>query len=726
MGQDSCSFPYNVVYEGKGRLRLRPLNRYFAVSSADEIYDFLGELSKQIVVQVAVHTKSILFTFESSHTKHALLEKFCLQQGITSNNASKKMCKRVVLTSLKTVAKNPRVGVQGNVNGHVVNPLPAKLCSFFLPRAVNGFIAIVRSIPYIVKGVKELFAGRLGLDVLDAAALVVCILRRDFKALASITFFFKLGEFLAEWTRKKSHSDLIKSLSLNIQSVWVKADEAEYEIPLASVKVGDIIIVRAGAVIPVDGSVYAGEALVNQASMTGEPLPVHRSEGATVYAGTVVVEGEIEILATKLGGESRINSIINYIEKSEAAKAGIQSRYEKIADGIVVYNFLLAGLVFLLTRDPIRAGAVLLVDYSCAIRISTPLCVFSAMQEAIQHGALVKGGRFLEAIAQADAIVFDKTGTLTQAKPRVIEVIPFAGYERKYILRIAACLEEHFPHPVGQAVVRAAEEENLHHREEHSKVEFIVAHGVASSLAGQRVLIGSRHFVHDDEKISITEEQERIIDKQSALGRSVLYLAIENSLAGVLAIEDVMREQVPDLIKSLYADGIKRIIMLTGDGEKTAKALAAQAGIAEYHAQLLPENKAVIIKQLQEEGYKVAMVGDGINDAPALSTANVGIAMTSGADMAKEIADVVLVSENPMNLLLVRKLGRRALRRIQGNFYKSVVWNSTFLAGALFGVLSPGVSALLHNVSTAVISVQSMQPLLKVQELEKVEKNNDN
>ncbi len=595
----------------------------------------------------------------------------------------------------------------------VANPIPGKIVSYAFPFALRAALATLRAIPYIAKGLYGMLSkGKLDLNVLDAAALSVCLIQRDFRSLSSIVFFFALGEYLADWTRKKSHSKLADSLALNIESVWLKCGDTEIMTPLAKVLPGDLVVVRSGAVIPVDGTVETGEAMVNQSSMTGEPLPIPRIPGQSVFAGTMLEEGELVVRVVKVGGETRISSILRKIDESEAAKAAIQSRYEHIADSIVPYNFLLSGLVFALTRDLRRAGSVLLVDYSCALRLATPLAVLTCLREAASHGVLIKGGKFAEALSQADTVIFDKTGTLTEAQPTVVEVIPFNGYERDYILKSAACLEEHFPHPVGRAVVAAAELAKLSHREEHTQVELIVAHGIASRLHGKRVLVGSEHFLLEDSQISITPEQREIISKQAGMGRSVLYVSFDARLGGIILIEDKIRPNAAAAIKALRQDGIKRVIMLTGDGELTAASIAAQAGIDEFRARLLPEHKAAFVQELRAAGHTVLMLGDGINDSPALSAANVGVSMSGGADLTKEVADVVLTRGDIMDLLTARKLSRRTMRRIKHSFNYSLAFNSVFLLGGLFGVVGAGLAALLHNATTAVIALSCMQNML--------------
>ncbi len=711
---------YTIAHDIPGRLRLRlrpdaagpatwPRGRMEVLASLP--------VFASAAVTVSPRTGSIVALYDDTSVRTRILLQ--LRAVATTEPARRQTGRRLeriasavraAASALPAVPQARRAGAKD-----VRNPVPGKTRSFFYPRVLNYAVAAWRAVPYIFTGLKALLRGRLNLDVLDGAALVVCLLRRDFRALSSITFFFALGEYLADWTRKKSRADLAESLSLNIDHVWIRSGDSglERKVLLTEVAAGDEVVVRAGSALPVDGTVVAGQGMVNQASMTGEPLPVPRGPGATVYAGTILVQGELVVAATRVGSQTRINAILRSIEESESAKAAIQGRYERIADAIVPYNFLLAGAVYAASRDPLRAGSVLLVDYSCAIRLATPLTMFTAMREAAGHGVLIKGGKFLEAVAEADVVVFDKTGTLTEAKPTVVEVIPFGGRAADEVLRLAACLEEHFAHPVGQAVVRAAEARNLKHREEHAKVELIVAHGVVSRWHDQRVLIGSEHFVLGDEGITITPEQRAVVDRQSALGRSVLYLAMDGEAAGILLIEDKLRDDAPAVIRALRVDGVKKVVMLTGDSDLTAKAIAASVGVDEYRSRLLPEDKAAVITELRRQGYKVLMVGDGINDSPALSAANVGAAMAEGADMAREVADIVLVNGRLDGLLLARAVSRAALSRVHANFRTSLFWNSLVLMGGLLGILRPGLSALLHNASTAAIAVRSLRPLLE-------------
>ncbi|MDR1126374.1 MAG: heavy metal translocating P-type ATPase [Deltaproteobacteria bacterium] len=662
---------YYVAHKIPGRIRLRPTDRADGVSGAD-LAAFIHGLPGCVLVEVSASTGSVLIT----------------------------------VTDAKRSVKQP-------ADVEVKNPIPGKVMSYAFPVAVRSVTAVFKSIPYLARGLATLIRSRkLNLDVLDAAALMVCLLKRDFRSLSSIVFFFALGEFMADWTRKKSHGSLAESLALNIDEVWVLVNGAEILQPLRGIQLGQVVVVRAGHLIPVDGKVVGGEAMVNQSSMTGESMPVRRIPGDSVYAGTALEQGELRVEVTRVGSDTRIQSILRDIEESEAAKASIQGRYERAADAIVPYNFLLSGLVLAATGNANQAGSVLLVDYSCAIRLSTPLAILTALQEAAQHGVLIKGGKFAEALALADVLVVDKTGTLTEAAPRVVEVVPFVGLKRDYVLKVAACLEEHFPHPVGQAVVRAAEEENLSHREEHAKVELIVAHGIATNLYGKRVVLGSEHFVLEDCKVNISAEQCREVKKQAAKGRTVLYLAMDGELSGLIMVEDKIRHNAAEVIAALKADGMKRVIMLTGDNPMTAASIARKAGIDEFRAGLLPGDKAAMVAELRAQGNTVMMLGDGINDSSAISAANVGAAMCSGADMTKEVADVVLTHGDLSDLLIVRRICRRMLERVNRNFKISVIYNSLFLVGGILGFIPAAFSAFLHNATTSALAVRSMRPLL--------------
>lgn len=586
-----------------------------------------------------------------------------------------------------------------------------------LPMVVNIGNAVLGALPIIAEGIKNLFKGKLNVPVLDAAALIVSLLRRDFRTVGLLVVLLGLGEMLENYTRKKSLASLADELALKVDQVWVRRGqdgERVEAIALSELTLEDTVVVRSGSVIPADGIVVAGDASVNQATMTGEPLPVHRTAGGSVFAGTVVEDGEIDIRPTALSDKSRLSKIVRFIETSEAAKAGIQGKAEHLADAIVPYNFLLAGLVWLLTRDLTRTASVLLVDYSCALRLATPLAILTAMRVGTGRGVLVKGGRFLEALAETDTVVFDKTGTLTQASPVLSDIVPVhPDYDRKSVLKLAACLEEHFPHPVSRAIVRAAQNEGVYHDDEDhdTEVRYIVAHGICSSVNGKKCVLGSRHFVGDDEGVDLALAQP-VVDHLAQEGKSVLYFAVGGELVGILGIEDPLRAEAIDTIRELRSRGIKRIVMLTGDDERTAATVAAKLGLDDYRAQVLPEEKAAHVEALVKTGAKVLMVGDGINDSPALSAAHVGVTLRDGTDIAQEVADVVLTGNNLLDLPVAIDLGRAALTRIKQNFAISVGLNTSFLAGGLTGVLTPAAGALLHNATTIGVCLNAMQPTL--------------
>jgi Cu2+-exporting ATPase len=671
----ACLERYRIVHDVPGRLRLRPIRGSgprCGGESESSLLAVIGDCFPDAEVDVSARTGSVLIRYASSG-------------GRTSS--------------------------AGDMPA-VRNPVPGKVRSFFYPRAVTYALAVARAVPYIFKGVKAALRGKLHLETLDAAALIFCLLRKDFNTLSSLTFFFALGEYLTEWTRKKSRVSLEKSLALHVDAVWVRREGCEMSVPCAQVRAGDQVVVRAGCAVPVDGTVLSGEGMINQASLTGESLPVHRRAGAFVYAGTVLEEGELIVGATRVGGGTRIHALVRAIEESENLKAAVQSRYEHMADAVVPYNFLAGGIVYAATRDIPRTSSVFLVDYSCALRLLAPLAVLTAVREASDAGVLIKGGKFMEALALADVVVFDKTGTLTEARPTLVGVIPFDGTDGDRILRLAACLEEHFVHPMGRAVVRASDERGLKHREEHTEVNFVVAHGIASTWQGRKLCLGSRHFICEDKGIRPDDAQRAVIDRETAKGRSVLYLSVDDRLAGILLIEDALREEAAPVVRALYAGGVGRVIMLTGDGEQTAAAIAARAGIREFRARMLPEDKAEFIRGLKRDGFTVVMVGDGINDSPALSAAHAGIAMAEGADIAREVADIVLLDGKLESLLLAGKISRAMLRRIRSGFLTSLFWNSVFLLGGLAGLFSPRVSAFFHNAATAAVAVSSMRPYL--------------
>lgn len=566
------------------------------------------------------------------------------------------------------------------------------------PLRLGLFINSVKDIFY--DGFSSLFKGKLSVEVLDMSSILLALIMRDFKTASTTALLLGLGERLEEWTRRKTMANLTESLAVNVDTVWIEKDGIELEVPFGSLTEKDTVIVRAGSAIPVDGEVIGGEGMVNQVSMTGEPLPVHRYCASTVFAGTTLEEGKLLIRPTGIGSETRLNKIVSFIESSEKAKASIEGQAVRLADRIVPYSFLLAGVVGLATRNLAKVAAVLMVDYSCALKLATPIAFLSAMKEAANHKILIKGGKYLEALAKVDTVVFDKTGTLTVSSPKVAEVVSLdPDWTEDEVLKISACLEEHFPHPVARAVVKAAEQKNLAHEEEHAEVEYIVGHGIASKLRGQHLVIGSRHFVEEDEGVSCAFAQNQI-EAIASKGHSVLYLAMGQKLIGLIGIEDPLRDESKYVIARLRQMGIPHIVMITGDGEKTAANVAARLGITEFYSQVLPDGKSAIVSRLGKEGRRVLMIGDGINDTPALSAASVGVSLSDGADLAKEVASVVLLGSDLTHLPLALELGRRTYVRIKTNFRTTIGLNTAYLVGGLAGLIMPATGAVLHNATT--------------------------
>ncbi len=581
----------------------------------------------------------------------------------------------------------------------------------FVPLPIRAGITIVRSFKYIWEGIRTLAKGKIEVPVLDATAIGVSILRNDTATAGSIMFLLGIGEILEEWTHKKSVDDLARSMSLNIGKVWLVKDGQEILVPSDEIEAGDNVRIRVGNVIPFDGEVVSGEAMVNQASMTGESMPVRKGESAIVYAGTVVEEGEITISVRSTNGGSKYENIVHMIEESEKLKSSVESKASHLADQLVPYSLAGTALTYLFTRNVTKALSILMVDYSCALKLSMPLSVLSAINEAGTYSATVKGGKYMEAIAEADTIVFDKTGTLTKAEPTVKQVVSFNGLGEDELLRIAACLEEHFPHSMAKAVVGAARNKNLVHEEMHSKVEYIVAHGISSQIEGRKVIIGSYHFVFEDEKCIIPDDKKELFDGLPD-EYSRLYMAIENELAAVICIEDPIREEAADIIKKLKEAGIKKAVMMTGDSERTAKAVAAKIGVDEYYSEVLPEDKAKFVEKEKSLGHKVIMVGDGINDSPALSAADVGIAISDGAELAREIADVTVEGNDLYELVALKHISNALMKRIHKNYRMIMGINSTLIVLGVAGIIPPTTSALLHNTSTIAISLKSLEKLI--------------
>ena len=585
------------------------------------------------------------------------------------------------------------------------------LSKMFLPAPIRTAITLYRSAKYIKKALKTLWNGKLTVDVLDGASVVACLCQRKFKTAATVMFMLRISGLLEEYTQARTKAVLTDSLAIKTDRVWLVTDDGDVLIPIEDLRVDDKIRVQTGKVIPVDGVVADGEATVNESSMTGEPLPVLKREGISVYAGTVIEEGSIVVTVRQLASNTKISKIIELIGNSEELKAGVQSRAETLADRIVPFSFIGFFATLIFTKNITRAVSLLMVDYSCAIKLSTPIAVISAVKEAADNDITIKGGKYLEAFANADTIVFDKTGTLTEAKPIVAKVISFNGYSENELLRIAACLEEHFPHSMAKAVVNAAKERHLDHEEMHTKVEYIVAHGISTTIEGKKAVIGSHHFIFEDEKCTIPEGME---DRFENLPEeySHLYLAIQNELAAVICIEDPLRKEAAQVVEQLREAGLSKIVMMTGDSDRTAKAIAKRVGVDEYYSEVLPEDKANFVEREKQAGRKVIMIGDGINDSPALSAADVGIAISEGAEIAREVADITVGADDLKEIVKLKRLSDALMQRIRRNYRIIVGFNTGLIVCGVTGVLPPTTSALLHNTSTLVIGLQSMKNLL--------------
>ena len=582
----------------------------------------------------------------------------------------------------------------------------------FLPAPIRAAYTVWRSIAFVWKGVRCLLRRRLEVEVLDALSIGVSVLRGDFSTAGSVMFLLNLGSLLEEWTRKKSLDDLARSMALNVDKVWVRSQGTEVLLPLTKVQPGDEIVVRSGNMVPLDGTVIEGEAMVNQAALTGESMPVRKANGATVYAGTVVEEGECVFLAKAAGGANRYDKIVAMIEESEKLKSSTENRALELADKLVPWCLAGTVVTYALTRNVTRAISILMVDFSCALKLSMPLAVLSAMRECGTAHITVKGGKYLEALAKADTIVFDKTGTLTRATPQVVDIIPFSNSEKDDVLRLAACLEEHFPHSMANAVVRAAREQGLAHEEMHSEVEYIVAHGIASRVGGERVVIGSYHFVFEDEHCIVPADEQEKFDQMPA-EYSHLYMAASGQLVGVICIADPLRPEAASVLRQLHKLGIRNTVMMTGDSYRTAEAIARQVGVDQFFAEVLPEDKADFVQKAKAEGRTVVMIGDGINDSPALSAADIGIAINSGAAIAREIADVTIKADSLEELVTLKTIANALQHRVSSNYRFVLSFNSTLIALGALGILQPAASAMLHNLSTIGISLRSMTNLIQ-------------
>lgn len=585
-------------------------------------------------------------------------------------------------------------------------------CKWFLPLPIRTVRCWYHTVGFVRLGLKSLWHRRLDVPVLDATAITAAMLQNDISTAGSVMLLLRIGELLEKWTYQKSVHDLADNMSLHIDTVWKVVDGTEVEVSLADVQAGDLISVKMGSTIPLDGEVASGDAMVNQASMTGESMPVHKTAGLTVYAGTVVEDGEIVVKVKGGAGNSRYDRIVKMIQDSESFKSNLESRASHLADKLVPWCLGGTLLTYLLTRNLTRAMSILMVDFSCALKLSMPLAVLSAMRECSTHKITVKGGKFLEAVAQADTIVFDKTGTLTLAKPKVADVLCFNGYDRATVLRYAACLEEHFPHSVANAIVRQAADEGLTHEEMHSKVEYIVAHGIASMVDGKRIVIGSGHFIFDDEKCVIPEGEEALYESRPE-EYSHIYMALDGKLVAIICIQDPLRPEAPQVLRNLRKAGFKQLVMMTGDSERTAAAVAAKIGVDKFYAEVLPEDKARFVKEAKASGHRVVMVGDGINDSPALSEADAGVAIAEGADIAREIADITISAHDLQQLVVLKEISTLLMKRVQFNYDFVITFNAGLIGLGVLGILPPATTALLHNGSTIAISLHSMTDLME-------------
>ena len=686
-----------ILHESRGRMRVHVCAVRMTLHRADVLEAYLNHQDSVRKATVYERTGDVVLTYTGSR-KAAV----ALLAGYRFDNAELD----VLVTSQDSRKINQEY--QGKMFDLVAGHFARKL---FLPAPIQAAYTLWRSIAFVWKGVRCLLQRRLEVEVLDALSISASLLRGDFGTAGSVMFLLNLGSLLEEWTRKKSLDDLARSMALNVDKVWVRAEGGEVLLPLTRVHAGDEIVVRSGNMIPLDGTVVEGEAMVNQAALTGESMPVRKSEGATVYAGTVVEEGECVFVAKAEGGANRYDKIVSMIEESEKLKSSTENRALQLADRLVPWCLAGTVVTYALTRNVTRAISILMVDFSCALKLSMPLAVLSAMRECGNYHITVKGGTYLEALAKADTIVFDNTGTLTRATPQVVQVIPFSGCEEREVLQLAACLEEHFPHSMANAVVRAAKERGISHEEMHSEVEYIVAHGIASRVGGQRVVIGSHHFVFEDEQCTVpAEEQARFdaLDPQY----SHLYMAASGRLVGVICIADPLRPEAASVLHQLRRLGFTNTVMMTGDSERTACAIAGQVGVDHYFAEVLPEDKANFVQKAKAEGHTVVMIGDGINDSPALSAADIGIAINSGAAIAREIADVTIKADSLEELVLLKGIANALQHRVGANYRFVLTFNSTLIVLGALGILQPATSAMLHNLSTIGISLKSMTNLL--------------
>ena len=693
-----------ILHDTAGRLRVHLCCKRMTLRQADVLEYYLLAVDGVRSVKVYDRTRDAVVVYDAERERmiRALArfsfekaEKLDLAPEHTSRTLNREFEDKLALTVMRRCASN-----------------------LFLPAPVTSALAVIRSAKYIKEGLLALWHRKLSVAVLDATAVTVSMVRGDFATAGSVMFMLRLGEILEEWTHKKSVADLASAMSLRVENVWQQVDGTEVLTKVTAVKPGDRIVIRTGGMIPLDGRMVEGEAMVNQSSLTGESMPVAKRPGSPVYAGTVAEEGECVVCVEKVSGSGRYDRVVRMIEESEKLKSTAEDKASRMADRLVPYTLGGTAVTYLLTRDVTKMLAVLMVDFSCALKLAIPVAVLSAMRESSGHHISVKGGRFLEAVAKADTIVFDKTGTLTYATPKVAQIVPFGGHREGDMLRLAACLEEHYPHSMANAVVEEAKRRGLTHEEYHSQVQYVVAHGISSMVENKKVIIGSAHFVFEDEGCCIPEGEQEKYDALPA-AYSHLYLCIDGELAAVICIHDPLRREAKDAVKALHESGFTNVVMMTGDNRRTAESVAAEVGVDAVYAEVLPEDKAAFVRQEKEKGHTVIMVGDGVNDSPALSEADAGIAISTGAAIAREIADITVASEDLFELVTLRKLSEALMARIHGSYRFIVAFNLSLITLGVAGVLPPAISALLHNTSTLGIGLKNMTDLLEDENTQK-------
>ena len=688
---------FKIEHEIRGRVRLHICQKRMTCRQADQLEYFLTKLNGVISAKVVERNQDVVICYSDNREEILrAIQRFSYEKAEAPESY------------LQNSGREMNGEYWEKMVNHVVLHYGKKI---FLPLPVRTFLTTLKSVKYIWKGVRTLAKCRIEVPVLDATAIGVSMLRGDFSTASSVMFLLGFGEILEDWTHKKSVDDLARSMSLNVSKVWLITEDSEVQVGTDEIKPGDKVRIHMGTVIPFDGIVTEGEAMVNEASLTGESMPVAKHESSYVYAGTVMEEGELTIRVKETSGSTKFEKIVTMIEETEKLKSAVESKAEHLADRLVPYTLAGTALTYALTRNVTKALSILMVDFSCALKLAMPISVLAAIREANAHHITVKGGKFLEAVAEADTIVFDKTGTLTKAQPTVVDVVSFNGDSKENLLRLAACMEEHFPHSMAKAVMDAAKERGLTHEEMHSKVEYIVAHGISTMVDGRKAIIGSHHFVFEDEKCTIPVGKEELF-RNLPEEYSHLYLGIEGKLAAVICIEDPLRPEAPEVVKALRKAGFTQIVMMTGDSDRTAKAIATRVGVDKYYSEVLPEDKAKFVEEAKAQGRKVLMVGDGINDSPALSAADVGIAISDGAELAREIADITIGADDLSVMVTLKEISNGLMDKIHKNYRRIVGINGSLIALGVTGVIQPTMSALLHNTSTLLIGMDSMKSVL--------------